>query len=492
MTEAASPPRTTDASSDAPPAELERGLKNRHLQLIAIGGAIGTGLFLGSGTVISLTGPSIIFVYMIIGVFVFFIMRALGELLLSNLHYKTFGDIAKDMLGPWAGFFVSWTYWFSWVVACVADIVAITAYTQYFAPDIPVWVPALLTAVGLTILNLQPVKWFGETEFWFAIVKIVAILALIAVGIVLIVTGYTSPDGVQASVTNLWEHGGLFPLGASGFIMGFQMGVFAFIGVELVGTAAAETENPRRNLPKAINSIVVRIIVFYVGAMVVIMSITPWDQIEAGTSPFTSTLLLAGFGAAAFAINLVVLTSAASSANSGLYSGTRMLFGLAKDGHAARVFAKVDRRFIPRNAVFFTCVFLFAAIPLLYAGDGVVQAFTFVSSVCASLVLFTWGSIVASHLVYQHRYPEKHAASAFRMPFARVTPWLVFAFFAFIIVTLLLGESTRPALLAAPVWFVVLAILWMLRRRRLLREGLPLTGAIPTTTHPLDEVDAER
>jgi D-serine/D-alanine/glycine transporter len=486
MTEAVA--RTQEAGT--PPTELKRGLKNRHLQLIAIGGAIGTGLFLGSGTVISLTGPSIIFVYMIIGVFVFFIMRALGELLLSNLHYKTFGDIAKDLLGPWAGFFVSWTYWFSWVVACVADIVAITAYTHYFAPTLPNWVPALVTAAGLLILNLQPVRWFGETEFWFAVIKIVAIFALIAVGVVLLITGFTSPSGVEASISNLWAYGGMFPLGASGFVLGFQMGIFAFIGVELVGTAAAETQDPRRTLPKAINSIVVRILVFYVGALVVIMSITPWNRIEPGTSPFTSTLQLAGFTAAAYAINLVVLTSAASSANSGLYSGTRMLFGLAKDGHVARAFARVDRRLVPRNAVFFTCVFLFAAIPLLYAGDGVVQAFTFVSSVCATLVLFTWGSIVASHLVYQRRHPEKHASSAFRLPLARVTPWLVFAFFGFIIVTLLIGDDTRPALLAAPLWFVILGVLWALRRRRLLREGRPLTAAIPTVPHPLDESDA--
>lgn len=258
----------------APPAEMHRGLKNRHLQLIAIGGAIGTGLFLGSGKLISLTGPAIIFVYMVIGFFVFFVMRALGELLLSNLHYKTFGDIAKDMLGPWAGFFVSWNYWFSWVIACVADIVAITAYAQWFNPDIPAWLPALITAVVLTLLNLQPVKFFGETEFWFAIIKIVAILGLIGVGIFLIATRFQNPVGDVASISNLWSHGGMFPMGASGFVLGFQMGIFSFIGVEMVGTAAAETENPRKTLPKAINSIVARILIFYVGALAIIMSVT--------------------------------------------------------------------------------------------------------------------------------------------------------------------------------------------------------------------------
>lgn len=216
----------SEVVSEPQTSEMHRGLKNRHLQLIAIGGAIGTGLFLGSGKLISVSGPSIIFVYMVIGFFVFIIMRSLGELLLSNLHYKTFGDIAKDMLGPWAGFFVSWNYWFSWVIACVADIVAITAYVQWFNADIPNWVPALFAAVLLLVLNLQPVKFFGETEFWFAILKIVAILGLIAVGVIMVVIGFQSPDGNVASVSNLWSHGGMFPMGASGFVLGFQMGIW--------------------------------------------------------------------------------------------------------------------------------------------------------------------------------------------------------------------------------------------------------------------------
>ncbi len=462
----------------SPTGEMQRGLKNRHLQLIAIGGAIGTGLFLGSGKLISVSGPSIIFVYMVIGFFVFFIMRALGELLLSNLNYHTFGDIAKDMLGPWAGFFVSWNYWFSWVIACVADIIAITAYVQWFNPEIPNWLPALITAGVLMLLNLQPVKFFGETEFWFAILKIVAILSLIAVGVFLVVTGFTSPNGTVASFGNLWEHGGMFPMGASGFVLGFQMGIFSFIGVEMVGTAAAETENPRKTLPKAINSIVIRILIFYVGALAVIMSVTPWNQISPDASPFVTTFALAGFGLAAAAIQLVVLTSAASSANGGLYSGTRMLFGLSKDGHAPKSFALTDSRGVPRRSVFFTSVFLFAAIPLLFAGDGVVAAFTFVSSMCATMILFTWGSIVVSYIVYRRRYPERHAASKFKLPLAAVAPWLVLAFFVFIAGTLLYGEDTRPPFLATPFWFLLLAILWQLRKRKLQREGRPLTAAI--------------
>ncbi|GAA4491343.1 amino acid permease [Microbacterium panaciterrae] len=463
------------------PEQLHRGLKNRHLQLLAIGGAIGTGLFMGSGRLVSVAGPSIIFVYAIIGFFVFLIMRALGELLLSNLGYKTFGDIAKDMLGPWAGFFVSWNYWFSWVIACVADITAIAAYCQFFWPQLPVWIPALAAAALLLLLNLQPVKWFGEMEFWFAIIKIVAILALLGAGVVLLITGFTH-NGVQASISHLWDIGGMFPHGLSGFILGFQMGVFSFIGVELVGTAAAETEDPRKNLPKAINSIVARIMLFYIGSLVVIMSVIPWSELQAGKSPFVQMFLLAGFVPAALVMNLVVLTSAASSANSGVFSGSRMVFGLAKDGHAPRKLSFTDHRGVPTRAVLFTAVLLFSAVPLLFAGDNVATAFDFVSTMCATLVLFTWGSIVVSYIVYRRRYPERHKASRFKMPAGRVTPWLILGFFVFLLVSFLYSEATRWATIATPIWFALLAIFWQSRKRKLIREGRPLTSSIPTIT----------
>lgn len=458
---------------------LQRGLTNRHLQLIAIGGAIGTGLFLGSGKVISLTGPSVLFIYAVIGCMMFFLMRALGELLLSNLNYKTFGDIAKDLIGPWAGYFVSWTYWITWVVICVADIIAITSYVSYINAEIPNWVPALVTAIVLTILNLQPVRFFGEFEFWFSIIKIVAILALIVTGAILLATGFTNPDtGTSSSLAHLWDHGGMFPFGASGFLLGFQLGIFSFIGVELVGTAAAETKDPHRNLPRAINSIVVRVLIFYIGALTVIMAITPWDKLDPEKSPFVTTFAYAGFGAAAFAINLVVLTSAASSANSGFYSGTRMMHALAHDGHAPRSFALTDSRGVPRRAVFFSAVFVFSSVPILLLGDSVIEAFTFVTSVASTFILFIWSMIAISFICYLRKHPERHASSKFKTPLPRIVPWIVLAFFAFILVTLALADDTRLPLLFTPIWFVVLAGMWQLTKRRLISEGRPLTAAV--------------
>ena len=197
---------------------LERRLTNRHLQLIAIGGAIGTGLFMGSGKTISLAGPSVIFVYMIIGFFLYFVMRAMGELLLSNLHYKSFADFAADLIGPWAGFFTGWTYWFCWIVTGIADIVAITGYIGFWWPDLALWIPALSAILLLLVLNLPSVKAFGEMEFWFAIIKIVAIAALIITGLLMVMRGFVSPSGSVAQLSNLWNDGGFFPNGFNGTI----------------------------------------------------------------------------------------------------------------------------------------------------------------------------------------------------------------------------------------------------------------------------------
>ncbi len=353
-------PRQSEPLTASIPTQphLARNLSNRHLQLIAIGGAIGTGLFMGSGKTISLAGPSILLVYAVIGFMLFFVMRALGELLLSNLEYRSFADFAGDLLGPWATFFTGWTYWLCWIVTGVADVVAVAGYVSFWAPDLALWVPALGLIAVLLVLNLPTVRNFGEIEFWFALVKIVAIVALVVVGVIMLLTSFRSPEGNVASVSNLWVHGGFFPTGFMGFVAGFQIAVFAFVGIELVGTAAAETKDPTKNLPKAINSIPLRIILFYVGALFVIVTVTPWNQIAADKSPFVSMFALAGLGIAAHVVNFVVLTSATSSANSGIYSTSRMIFGLASNGDAPKALGRLNRRKVPVNALFFSCVFL--------------------------------------------------------------------------------------------------------------------------------------
>jgi D-serine/D-alanine/glycine transporter len=460
---------TNNTRSAAPPpadsTHLERNLTNRHIQLISIGGAIGTGLFMGSGKTISLAGPSVIFVYAIIGFFLYFMMRAMGEILLSNLHYKSFADFAADLIGPWAGFMVGWTYWLCWIVTGVADIVAITGYISFWWPDLALWIPALMTIALLLVLNLPSVKAFGELEFWFAIIKIVAIGALILTGLVMVMRGFVAPNGSVAAVSNLWSDG-LFPTGFMGFVAGFQIAVFAFVGIELVGTTAAEARDPETTLPRAIRAIPIRVMLFYVGALIVIMMVTPWSEMVAGKSPFVAMFSLAGLGLAASVINFVVLTSATSSANSGIYSTSRMVFGLAQEGDAPAAFATLSKRHVPVNALLFSCMFLLSSLVLLFSGETVLAAFTLVTTISALLFMFVWAMILFSYMAYRKNRPELHAASKFKMPGGVPMCWAVLAFFAFLLWALTQRPDTLQALIVTPVWFVLLGLAWMIVRKQ--------------------------
>lgn len=444
---------------------LARNLSNRHLQLIAIGGAIGTGLFMGSGKTISLAGPSILLVYAIIGFMLFFVMRALGEILLSNLEYRSFADFAGDYLGPWAQFFTGWTYWLCWIVTGIADVVAVSGYVSFWYPELALWIPALSLIGVLLLLNLPNVRNFGEIEFWFALIKIVAIVALILAGAYMLITNFTLPNGTQASVTHLWANGGFFPNGFFGFVAGFQIAVFAFVGIELVGTAAAETENPTRNLPKAINSIPIRVVLFYVGALFVIITVIPWDQVDPNSSPFVAMFSLAGLGIAAHVVNFVVLTSATSSANSGIYSTSRMIYGLATSRLAPQTLGKLNSRKVPVNALFFSCIFLLAGVVLLYAGQSIIEAFTIVTTISALLFIFIWSIILASYLQYRRKRPDLHEKSTFKLPGGRASVVMVFAFFAFILWALAQEPDTAVALKVTPVWFVLLGIIYIAIRK---------------------------
>ena len=448
------------------PQELRRGLDNRHVQLMAIGGAIGTGLFMGSGKTISLAGPSIVITYAVIGFMLFFVMRAMGELLLSNTQYKSFIDFASDLLGDWAGYFVGWTYWLCWIVTAVADVIGIASYVHFWLPDLNSWLPVLSAILLFLALNLAAVKLFGELEFWFALIKIVAIAGLIMLGLYMIATGFTSPTGTTASFANFWNHGDLFPKGLMGFFAGFQIAVFAFVGIELAGTTAAEVKNPEKNLPKAINSIPLRIIFFYVFSLIIIMSVSPWDQIVPEQSPFVTMFVLAGIPIAASLVNFVVLTSASSAANSGVFSTSRMLYGLAEKRVIPACFAKLSSNSVPANALIFSCLCVLLAYGVLSLMPTAMAAFTVITTVAAILFIFVWSIILISYMVYRLRSPELHAKSNFKMPGGIVMCYVVLSFFVFILVLLTLEKDTLTALLYTPLWFVLLAFGYHFAKKR--------------------------
>lgn len=443
--------------------QLKRSLENRHLQLIAIGGAIGTGLFMGSGKTISLAGPSILLIYMIIGFMTFLVMRTLGELLLSNLNYKSFIDLSTDLIGPWAGFFVGWTYWFSWIIVGIADISAIIFYLQFFNGGEPFGLmdKVLISTASILFilgLNLVAVRLFGELEFWFAMIKIIAIVVLIAVGFWLIFTGFTPVAGEPASFSHLWSHGGWFPTGLTGFLAGFQIAIFAFIGVELVGTTAAEAKDPEKNLPKAINAIPIRVLLFYVLSLLVVMSVTPWNRIDPNVSPFVNLFSQAGIAAAAIIMNLVVLSSVMSSMNSGVFSTSRMLFGLAKDQQAPSILARLNRSAVPANALFVTGVLLFGAVGLQYLVPNTVEAFTLATTLSTILFISVWLMFMWSYINYRQKRPELAAKSTFKLPGGLISCGVVIVFLISAVAILALEPDTKKALIVSPLWLLILAI----------------------------------
>ncbi|MCT0496911.1 amino acid permease [Lactiplantibacillus plantarum] len=446
----------TKENSQPATEQLSRGLKSRHVQLIAIGGTIGTGLFLGAGQSIHLAGPAILIAYLVTGLVCFLLMRALGELLLSDLHTHSYIDFIKQYLGDKTGFVAGWTYWVCWITIAMAEITAAGEYMQFWWPKLPQWLPGLIILILLLGLNSINVSAFGETEFWFAIIKIAAILALIAVGIGMVLFSVKTPVG-YASLTNLVSYGGFMPHGIKGLVLSFQMVLFSFIGIEMVGMTASETADPKTVIPKAINDIPVRIILFYVGSLFFLMCMYPWQYFSAAHSPFVQVFTNLGIRSAAAIINFVVLTAAASSCNSALFSTGRMLFSLTYDGKSkfAKRMGTLSTRQVPRNALWFSTLVIGLSVILNLLMPG--KVFSLIASVSTTCFIFIWGAIVVAHIKYR-RQAGSQAKVKFRMPLFPLSDYFILVFLAFIAVVLCLKFETLIALLVSAVWVVGLYI----------------------------------
>ena len=449
--------------------DLERGLKNRHIQLIALGGAIGVGLFLGSAKAIHQAGPALILSYAVAGIAVFFTMRALGELLIHRPVAGSFTTYAEEYIGPWAGFFTGWTYWFMWVVTGMAELTAIGIYAHYWFPEIPQWIPALASLLVLTTVNLIAVKLFGEFEFWFALIKIITIVGMILLGLCIILFGITDL-GSTASFSNLWSHGGFSPIGVLGVLLTLQIACFSYTGVEIIGVTAGEAENPEKTLPQATNSVTYRILFFYIGALIIIMSLVPWDQLSATSSPFVQVFDKIGLPAAGGIINFVVITAAASSCNSGIFSTGRMLYTLAQFKQAPAILGTVNKRHVPAMGILLSATCMLIGVVLNYLVPE--EAFVYVTSVVTIGAVWTWGIIVWSHLNYRSAVRQGEAKPvSYRLPWAPFSNWFVIVFLLVVIVILGFDAETRVALYVAPLWFAILAVGYRISERRALSKA---------------------
>ncbi|KRG08395.1 amino acid permease [Staphylococcus sp. NAM3COL9] len=438
---------------------LKRELSNRHIQLIAIGGAIGTGLFLGAGQSIHLAGPSILLTYIIVGFVLFMFMRAMGEMLLSNTEFNSFADITHEYVGPLAGFITGWTYWLTWIISGMAEVTAVAKYVSFWNPEIPNWLSALACILLLMSFNLLSTKLFGELEFWFAIIKVVTIIALIIVGIAMIIMAYKTPFG-HASISNIYSNGGIFPNGMSGFLMSFQMAIFSFLGIEMIGITAGETKNPHKTIPQAINNVPFRILIFYIGAIAVIISIIPWNELDASSSPFVKVFALVGIPFAAGIINFVVLTAAASACNSGIFANSRTLFGLADRKQAPPKFQVTNRNGVPVTAILVTCALLLFAVLLNYFIPNATTVFVYISTVSTVLNILIWTLIMIAYFRYTKSRPDLHKQSKYRMPGGKIMSICIIVFFVFIFGILFVNSETRIGVIFTPLWLVVLALMY--------------------------------
>ena len=438
---------------------MVRGLQNRHVQLIAIAGTIGTGLFLGAGRSLSLTGPSIILVYMLTGAFMYLMMRAIGEMLYMDPDQHTFINFITKYLGKGWGYFSGWSYWVSLVFLGMAEITAVSNYVQLWFPNWPAWQIQIIFLALLSCVNLIAVKVFGEVEFWFGMIKIVTILALIATGIFMVTTNFETPAG-HASLTNITSGFQMFPNGWVKFVMAFQMVFFAYQAIEFVGITTSETANPRQVLPKAIKEIPIRIVIFYVGALLAIMAIFPWQQLPVNKSPFVTVFQMVGIKWAAGLINFVVLTAAASSLNSTLYSTGRHLYQIAKETPNSKVMNRLklnslSRMGIPSRAIIFSAIVV-AVSAFINVLPGVSDAFALITASSSGVYIAIYILTMLAHLKY--RKSKEFMPDGFVMPAYKVLNPLTIVFFLFVFVCLFLQESTYIGAVGATIWIILFGI----------------------------------
>lgn len=438
---------------------MVRGLQNRHVQLIAIAGTIGTGLFLGAGRSLSLTGPSIILVYMLTGAFMYLMMRAIGEMLYMDPDQHTFINFITKYLGKGWGYFSGWSYWVSLVFLGMAEITAVSNYVQLWFPNWPAWQIQIIFLALLSCVNLIAVKVFGEVEFWFGMIKIVTILALIATGVFMVTTNFETPAG-HASLTNITSGFQMFPNGWVKFVMAFQMVFFAYQAIEFVGITTSETANPRQVLPKAIKEIPIRIVIFYVGALLAIMAIFPWQQLPVNKSPFVTVFQMVGIKWAAGLINFVVLTAAASSLNSTLYSTGRHLYQIAKETPNSKVMNRLklnslSRMGIPSRAIIFSAIVV-AVSAFINVLPGVSDAFALITASSSGVYIAIYILTMLAHLKY--RKSKEFMPDGFVMPAYKVLNPLTIVFFLFVFVCLFLQESTYIGAIGATIWIILFGI----------------------------------
>lgn len=442
---------------------LQRGLEARHIELIALGGTIGVGLFMGSASTLKWAGPSVLLAYIIAGIFVFFIMRSMGEMLFVEPVTGSFASFGYKYLSPFWGCLTAWGYWFMWVAVGISEITAIGVYAEYWFPDVPQWVFAIIAVTLVALANLAAVRLYGELEFWFAMIKVTTIVVMILIGLGLIFLGIGN-NFEPIGLSNLTEHGGFFAGGWKGFLFALCIVVASYQGVELVGITAGEAKNPQVTLRKAINNILWRILIFYVGAIFIVVTLFPWTEVGQQGSPFVLTFAKVGIVSAAAVINFVVLTAALSGCNSGMYSGGRMLYALAQNKQLPQSMLKLTRNGVPARCVGFTILCLIAGSSLNYIIPNPEKVFVYVYSASVLPGMVPWLVILTSQLYFRQRNKDKLVGHPFK---SILFPWVNYAtllFLACVLVGMAINPDTRLSLIVGAIFLLAVSVLYFLIR----------------------------
>ncbi|MFG2894725.1 amino acid permease [Streptomyces sp. NPDC048248] len=480
---------------DAGDAGYQKSLKSRHVNMIAIGGAIGTGLFLGAGGRLADAGPSLAVAYALCGLFAFLVVRALGELVLHRPSSGAFVSYAREFLGEKGAFVAGWMYFLNWATTGIADITAVATYTHYWGmfSDVPQWVIALIALAVVLTVNLISVKIFGELEFWFAIVKVGALVVFMLIGIFLLVTQHPVA-GHSPGPSMITDHGGIFPTGTLAMLLVIQGVVFAYASVELVGVTAGETAEPEKIMPRAINSIMWRVGIFYVGSVVLLAMLLPWSAYSAGESPFVTVLANVGVPAAGGVMNLVVLTAAMSSLNSGLYSTGRILRSMAMSGSAPRFTGVMSRSQVPYGGILLTSGVCVLGVGLNYVVPS--EAFEIVLNFAAIGILSTWAMVMICHLLFWRKTRDGQLVRpGYRLPGSPWTEIITLVFLAGVLVLMWAdGGAGRTTVMSLPLiaaalvggWFLVRGRVGTLQDAAAARESGSHPAAVPTPRRPED------
>ncbi|WP_313812808.1 amino acid permease [Glutamicibacter sp.] len=429
---------TTEAALTAGDSDYHKGLSSRQMQMIAIGGAIGTGLFMGAGGRLAQAGPGIVISYAVCGFFAFLILRALGELVMHRPSTGSFVSYAREFYGEKAAFATGWLYWLNWVMTAIVDITAVALYMAFFGKyvawigAVPQWLWALLALALVLTMNLISVKVFGEMEFWFALIKVVALVAFLVIGCYFVFRG-TPIDGHDVGLSLIAENGGLLPNGLLPVLVLMQGVVFSYASIELIGTAAGEAENPEKVMPKAINTVIIRIALFYIGSLVLLSLLLPYTAYSANESPFVTFFGSIGIQGMDVVMNLVVLTAALSSLNAGLYSTGRIMRSMSLNGSAPRFAGRMNKAGVPYGGIVITAVVAIFGVIL----NAVVpsQAFEIVLNFAAVGILASWGMIVLCQMALRKKALKGELERpSFRMPMAPVSGWVTLAFLVSVLI----------------------------------------------------------